>query len=99
MSSLPYPGSVAEFKTALDVMSEAAQEISRLTRSIQEINKQMEVMQATYAAARKKVFDLMTKMDVASNGNYGYENRMAWFLVELHRQMNDKKPLDTEVKL
>jgi len=89
MSGKPYPEGVAEFKEAWTAMSNAALRANVLAIEVAARNKEIAELNEVYASNKKKLFTLMKDMDIASDGNFGYEGRMTWFLVELHKQFSE----------
>ena len=89
MSGRPSPEGVAKFLDLWAAMSETTSRIERLSHAISIREHERIAAKENYGAAQKELFDLMSAMDIASCSNYGYENRMSWFLVELHRQQSE----------
>lgn len=79
MSGRPNKVEIAALKIAVSQMRQASKKSEQLNNLITELKNQ----DGEYRIAREKVFNLMSRMDVISNGNVGYEGRMAAFLMEL----------------
>lgn len=82
MSGKPSASGVAETIVMLD-------KLASLDREIHEIERQLPRLGAA-RDERKAVFQMLANhvgaMDVSASGNYGWDDRMIWFLGQLLRQ-------------
>lgn len=92
MSGKPSPEGVQLFRVLLKTMSIASKLQDNLMKEISNRKEELETASISYQGARVKLFELMEKMDISENGNFGYEGRMSWFLVELNQQFEQGKP-------
>jgi hypothetical protein len=92
MSGKPYPDGVKRVRELLNDEARLRDEAARLKRSIEEAKKRLETVDGEYGRACSERTKLMAQMDLTSSGNYGYEQRMSWFLVELVRQTKEAAP-------
>ena len=81
MSSKPSKEGVAEMCDTLARMSKLADEISQIESQLPRLKQAKE----EYAALYQLVPEQLDKMDVARNGNFGWEGRVVWFLTELRK--------------
>lgn len=82
MSSLPSKEGVEKVRAAI-------RDWRFLTKRIAEVEKIVSELPKLKEEAREKhreVIACMNGMDVAANGNMGWENRVMWFLDELEKQ-------------
>lgn len=87
MSSKPSPEGVALFRQAWEKMHRATGRLRELNKQIEAAKEEAVSLQLQYEDSKKELFTLMQGMDVQSNGNFGYESRFAWFMVELMSQI------------
>lgn len=90
MSGKPSRDGVTTFREALQKLAYSDQQIARLRLEIADRQKDLAAFLPAAESARREVFELMKGMDVQHSHNFGYENRMEWFLVELHRQFTNR---------
>lgn len=83
MSGKPNPPQIAELREQLKILVDCEQRSSEIQKLIAEQRK----FEQKAGMARRRVLELMEKMDLESSGNYGYEARTCWFLTELYRQI------------
>lgn len=85
MSGKPYPAGVSEVVALLDQITTLGDEIEELTPKAIRLDAASVERGAKQVALRK----LLVEMDVAAEqrGNFGWEARLAWFLLEMHRQV------------
>ena len=89
MSGKPHPDGVKRVRELLDSEARLREEAARLERTIKESKKRLEAVDGEYGRACSERTKLMAQMDLTSSGNFGYEERMSWFLVELVRQTKE----------
>lgn len=75
---------------------EGVTELLKILRSIEQMEAEMEelrpkavrlrTLETEKANAASTVAKMLSAMDVAATGNYGFESRMAWFVAEVARQ-------------
>lgn len=76
MSGHPYPQGVAEIVQSANMINELDAEDERLTNLINESKAALEKVRASRSSNAEKVHKLITKMDCAAMGNYGWEVRV-----------------------
>ena len=86
MSGKPNSDKVLVFRLTLARTANASERIGILTEEIRTCQIELENQRKEYTDARDLMFKLIEEMDVKDSGNFGWEDREAWFLVELHRQ-------------
>jgi hypothetical protein len=86
MSGKPSNEKTAELYLALKNARELEVKLNKEMAEIERLQASIELCRRESATQKRIVLDLMSKMDVAANGNYGWENRVLWFLAELTRQ-------------
>lgn len=87
MSGKPYPEGVTK---AVDLMDECA----ALNDEIQELHPKVQRMreaEVRYGQAYVELQKLLREMDLESQGHFGYENRLAWFLMEMRHRLEARK--------
>ena len=80
---------VKEFKLLLQAMSVSKATISKQDIIIRDAQAIRFKADNAYTEAYTAMLKLMRDMDVAQNGNTGWPDRVAWFMVELYRQIRD----------
>ena len=86
MSGLPYPEGVSKVIELLDSVAKCDTEIKRIQGEV----SKLEDLQGQRRSLWKEYVKLMDDMDVDTPGNFGFENRAAWFLMEMRRQIKRK---------
>lgn len=72
-------------------MEKSAETSNRLRAAVENAQVGLEASNQEFRIAKEALFELMKQMDVQSSHNAGWENRMTWFLIELHRQYIEEK--------
>ena len=67
-------------------------EIEELGKRIDSDTRRLNLLTGSRNEAWKEHCELMRQMDVAVEGNAGFEQRAAWFLAEMRRQVSGEKP-------
>jgi hypothetical protein len=91
MSSEPTPEKVKELRTALHDYRRLCKRLAELKEAADKIE------QVEYQARQlhRDMLKMLEGMDVASNGNMGWESRVIWFLCDLDAQSSTKPLLAT----
>jgi hypothetical protein len=92
MSGKPYPEGVTEVLAALERSSALQDRIAELSPLVAELS----AAKAENEALASKVADLLGKMDLESQGNYGFGGRMGWFVAEMRRQLLSDRVAQTQ---
>jgi DNA repair ATPase RecN len=83
MSGKPYPEGVTQVIRHLERIEQLNDRISELAPLVVELKN----ARAEIEAVSEELGSMLSKMDVESQGNYGFEGRMGWFLSEMRRQI------------
>lgn len=83
MSGKPSSAGATKLIELLDQLRDCDLEIEALERSVARLKQERE-LRATVA---REAHELVEKMDVASEGNYGYGLRTLWLVAEVIRQV------------
>jgi hypothetical protein len=86
MSSKPSHDGVAFLRERAAAFRENDDKLHRLIAQRDQLNRDIELLTNERSAAFKDMHQQLTKMDCASNGNTGWEHRVAWMLGELVTQ-------------
>src|SRR4051812_527338 len=92
MSGKPYPEGVERVITLLEHASALDVEIARLEAQTRDLDD----MRKRRANIAKELRGKLQEMDLESTGHYGWENRMTWFLGEMHRRMSARTPQESK---
>jgi hypothetical protein len=82
MSSKPSSEGVAELRELLGRLRLLGAEIFQIRSAV----ARLKPAEREFETLHRAITDKMASMDVASNGNTGWELRVVWFLSELDRQ-------------
>ena len=83
MSSLPSEEGVEKLRQAAARVRELDNESTRLRALIKSHTELLHAAEHERGKQAKEVVELLRSMDVASDGGYGWEHRVVWFLSEL----------------
>lgn len=86
MSGKPNAEQIALLRSAAARVRELDGEAQRLHKLINDSRELLEANNHERGKCASNVLDLLKRMDVASDGNYGWEGRVVWFLAELSTQ-------------
>lgn len=83
MSGYPGPKQVAELRNSIVLLHTLEKSISLGTQEISKIKKQVEDETLEHRKLKDSIVKSLYAMDVAANGNYGWEHRITHFLALL----------------
>ncbi len=86
MSGKPNPNQIGELRQAAALVREQDIEAARLQAVIAESQKKLEAVKESRGRNAEQVVKLLTVMDCASSGNFGWEARIVWLMAELTEQ-------------
>lgn len=86
MSGYPNHNLVNELRAALQRLRASDTEQKTLSVEFERIKKELPLAQEESAKAMREVMDLLTKMDCASTGNHGWQNRFVTLLMRLENE-------------
>lgn len=78
MSGKPHPEGVAKAIALIQQVQSLNAEIRELETATAKLEDKRKYLGNAY----RELTGLIAEMDLASSGNFGYENRMAWFLAD-----------------
>lgn len=96
MSGKPSVVGVQNFISALNRFGTAAERCRTLNSEISERSKSLKEWMDAYVRAKEEIFKLMEAMDIKAEGNYGYDERMSWFLSEVWAQLQPTRSVGDE---
>ena len=83
MSGLPSEEGVEKLRQAAARVRELDEEATRLRALMKQHTEALQAAEYERGKRAHEVVELLRSMDVASEGNYGWERRVVWFLSEL----------------
>lgn len=83
MSGKPYPEGVKEVACALQRLRMLEAEIARQETAIREASDRLTEAQRDRTKTKTELWKKLESMDLTSSGNFGFEERMTYFLREL----------------
>lgn len=86
MSGKPYPEGIGEMRAALSHIHALQCMVAQKHEEAIALKAKIEAAVATISEEKAKVIGLMRDMDIAANGNFGWEWRVLWALTELVSQ-------------
>lgn len=86
MSRKPNAGEVEKLRYAAIKMKSIALRRETLRAQKIAIEEELDVLSRDHCGYATEVLELLQNMDVAKNGNNGWERRVLWFLAELVTQ-------------
>ena len=89
MSSLPSQEGVKVLREAAAEFARRGDEAERLHAQIKALTERLDHVLEVKNAAHRNIIEQLKKMDCASNGNYGWEGRIAWMLGEMAVQAEE----------
>ena len=87
MSGYPNPEDIAELRLSVEKLHALQMERTDLIPIIIKHQNRLKDIEHESAEAHNKIVGKMQKMDVASQGNYGWTNRFVSFLIEFNKQI------------
>lgn len=92
MSGRPSPDGVKRVRDLLDAEARLSSEANRLKEMIANATKRLDQVNHEHGLSCRERTKLMAQMSLTSSGEFGYEERMSWFLIELVRQTKEAAP-------
>jgi hypothetical protein len=92
MSGKPSPQGVAELWELIAAASALSNEVATLNSTILVASTRLRDASEEYTDTHRKIRDKMQQMDIASDGNAGWEGRLAWFLAQFYRHSKNIDP-------
>lgn len=71
--------------SVIDTLEAARSDVARERETISQAQARLEIAERAAGAAFQQLHEELKRMDLASSGNYGWEQRIAHFLVELRQ--------------
>lgn len=86
MSGKPSPEGILSLRLTLDKLAVIGSKVSRLQAEVAERSARLAELQAEQNDLACRVPEMLRSMDIASDGNWGWEGRIVWALRELAAQ-------------
>jgi hypothetical protein len=83
MSGQPEPTKIGEVRQSLIREATIEDRLSQISAEAKQLSQEREALVRELGALRTARWKMMTSMDVTASGNYGYEQRVNVFLMEL----------------
>lgn len=91
MSGKPSEAGIRELRETLDRLAVLNEEAESLQAEITKRQTRLAVLQEEHVALAGRVPKMLQTMDIASDGNAGWERRLVWALRELANQYRYKQ--------
>lgn len=89
MSGKPHVDGIQSLRLTLDRLAVIDAAASVLRAEIQDRQSQLTALQSEHAELAGRIPDMLQSMDIASNGNFGWQARLVWALRELASQYRE----------
>ena len=97
MSGKPYPEGVSKILDLLEQHAVVEVRINDTGPVVAKLSKELRADTELREKLSVDIGDLLNKMDLASQGNFGFGGRMGWFLMQMRKQLLVRKGLSERV--
>lgn len=92
MSGQPEPTTISKVRQALVREADIEDRLRELAEMTNRIKQECQSLSDERSVLRKERWEMMSRMDLTSSGNYGYERRTDVFLMELVKPIVPQTP-------